>query len=235
MSLGKLWLLPVPLATEVISFIPSEVQQRACSIKHFFVENIRTARRFLKAFDATVNIDEIQFEEINKQQQPDLAVLKKWLQAGLDVGLMSEAGCPGIADPGNILVKVAHEIGATVCPMVGPSSILLALMGSGFNGQSFRFLGYLPVKEPMRGKEIKEIEQISAMKNETQIFIETPFRNKQLLEELVRNCHPHKTKLCIAIDLTATTQEIYTKTVNEWKSTKVDLHKRPAVFLLHSF
>ena len=235
MSLGRLWLLPVPLAIESVDTIPAVVQNRAVGIQHFFVENVRTARRFLKSFDGSVDIDKIAFEEINKQQAPNLSILRKWLEAGLDVGLMSEAGCPAVADPGSLIVAVAHELGAEVCPMVGPNSLLLGLMGSGFNGQSFRFIGYLPVKDPMRGKTIKEMEQLSAQRNETQIFIETPFRNMQLLQELVKHCHPHKTRLSVAVDLTAPSQQIFTKTIQEWKRNTMDFHKRPAVFLLHSY
>ncbi|MNR32018.1 Ribosomal RNA small subunit methyltransferase I [compost metagenome] len=138
-----------------------------------------------------------------------------------------------MADPGSELVSCAQELGAVVIPYTGPSSILLALMGSGFNGQGFRFLGYLPVKEPMRSKALKELEQIAQQKQETQIFIETPYRNNQLLEEALKALHPQKTKLCIAVDITAESASVQTRTIGEWSKQKPDLHKRPAIFLVH--
>ena len=227
-------MIPVPLAPETLTSIPEEVREKACTLKYYFVENIRTARRFLKAFDKSVDIDAIEFSEMNQQNPPDTALLKKWLKSGFEVGIMSEAGCPGVADPGSELVAAAQNINAKVYPFVGPSSILLALMGSGFNGQRFRFVGYLPVKEPQRSKTIKELERISQQNNETQLFIETPYRNNPLLEELFRHCQPNKTRLCIAVDLTASEQVIQTKTIAEWAAIKPDFHKRPAIFLLHS-
>ncbi|RQO30082.1 SAM-dependent methyltransferase [Taibaiella sp. KBW10] len=233
MSLGRLHLIPVPLAEETTHTIPEQVQQQACQLKYYFVENIRTARRFLKAFDKTVVIDEITFSEVNNQQSANINQLKQWLQAGYEVGLMSEAGCPAVADPGSNLVAAAQEIGAVVVPHIGPSSILLALMASGFNGQGFRFAGYLPVKEPMRSKAIKELEALASQKQETQIFIETPYRNNPLLEEIIKSCHPQKTKLCIAADITGATAMIQTKTIGQWAAAKPDLHKRPTIFLIH--
>ena len=234
MHLGTLHLIPVPLALEQINTIPETVRQTACELKYYFVENLRTARRFLKAFHKSVNIDAIQFSEINKQSQTDIYTLKQWLKAGYDVGVMSEAGCPGVADPGSELVAAAQELGANIMPYVGPSSILLSLMGSGFNGQSFRFVGYLPVKEPQRSKTIKELEQLAQKNKETQIFIETPYRNNVLMEELIKHCHPHQTKLCIAVDITAPEQMIQTKTIAQWSKSKPDIHKRPTIFLIHS-
>jgi 16S rRNA (cytidine1402-2'-O)-methyltransferase len=233
MPLGKLYLIPVPLAEDALESIPEMVRTKACDLHYYFVENVRTARRFLKAFDKSVIIDDIHFEEVNQQQAPNISILKKWLQAGYDVGLMSEAGCPAIADPGSELVAAAQALGASVMPYVGPSSILLALMASGFNGQSFRFVGYLPVKEPLRSKGLKELELLSQQKNETQIFIETPYRNNQLLEEIIKHCHAQKTKLCIAVEITGAEQSIQTKTLSEWSKSKPDLHKKPTIFLLH--
>lgn len=233
MSLGQLFLIPVPLATDQVQTIPEEVRVKACSLSYYFVENLRTARRFLKAFDKNVDIDAIQFSEINKQSQADIQLLKQWLKAGFDVGVMSEAGCPGVADPGSELVAVAQEMSAKVMPYVGPSSILLSLMASGFNGQSFRFVGYLPLKEPQRSKTIKELEQLAIKNKETQIFIETPYRNNVLLDELIKHCHSHQTKLCIAVDISAPEQMIQTKTLSQWAASKPDIHKRPAVFLIH--
>ncbi|HTO15025.1 MAG TPA: SAM-dependent methyltransferase [Edaphocola sp.] len=231
-NLGTLFLIPVPLDTEQINTIPEEVRQKACALKYYFVENIRTARRFLKAFDKGVDIDSIQFSEVNQQSPANISLLKQWLQEGLEIGMMSEAGCPGVADPGSELVTFAQSLGATVMPFVGPSSILLALMGSGFNGQRFRFVGYLPVKEPMRSKMIKELEKTSEHNQETQIFIETPYRNNNLIADLLKHCHPQKTKLCIAVDLTGTHQFLKTKTIDQWKNDIPDIHKKPAIFLI---
>jgi 16S rRNA (cytidine1402-2'-O)-methyltransferase len=233
MGLGTLYLIPVPLAIDQVQTIPEAVRLQACKLRYYYVEQIRTARRFLKAFDKAVAIDAIAFEEINKQTQTNTHQLKQWLQAGYDVGVMSEAGCPGVADPGSELVAVAQELGATVVPYVGPSSILLSLMASGFNGQSFRFVGYIPVKDPQRTKTIKELERLAQVNSETQIFIETPYRNNALLEELIKHCHPNKTKLCIAADITAPEQFIQTKTMAQWAKAKPDLHKRPTIFLMH--
>ncbi|MNU14803.1 Ribosomal RNA small subunit methyltransferase I [compost metagenome] len=233
MSLGRLHLIPVPLAEQATDTIPEAVKQQACRLKYYFVEQVRTARRWLKAYDKEVVIDEITFAEVNKQNSTDKALLRQWLKAGYDVGVMSEAGCPAVADPGSELVSCAQELGAVVIPYTGPSSILLALMGSGFNGQGFRFLGYLPVKEPMRSKALKELEQIAQQKQETQIFIETPYRNNQLLEEALKALHPQKTKLCIAVDITAESASVQTRTIGEWSKQKPDLHKRPAIFLVH--
>lgn len=233
MNPGTLYLIPVPLAADQLNTIPQEVQQKACSLKYYFVENIRTARRFLKAFDASVDIDSISFSEVNKQNEADIKQLKEWLKAGHEIGVMSEAGCPGIADPGSDLVAAAQSVSAKVIPFVGPSSIFLSLMGSGFNGQSFRFVGYLPVKDPQRSKAIKDLERIAHQHNETQIFIETPYRNNALIEDLIKHLQSHKTKLCIAVDITAPEQMLLTKTLAEWNSAKPDIHKRPAIFLIH--
>jgi 16S rRNA (cytidine1402-2'-O)-methyltransferase len=230
-GLGKLYMIPVPLAELALHTLPETVKQLSCAIKYYFVENIRTARRHLKSIDKSVDIDAIQFSEINSQTAPDLSLLRKWLKAGYDVGMMSEAGCPGVADPGSTLAAAAQEIGAAVVPLTGPSSILLALMASGFNGQGFRFAGYLPVKEPMRSKAIRELEAISAERNETQIFIETPYRNNQLFQDVMRLCKP-SSKLCIAADITSEKEFIKTKTVAEWSKQVPELHKKPVIFLL---
>jgi len=173
-SRSVLYLVPVPLSPYAAGTLSDEVKRRACSLKYYFVENLRTARRFLKAMDASIDIEDIAFSEINRHQAADMALLKSWLQAGHEIGVMSEAGCPAIADPGNVLVAAAHDAGARVVPLVGPNSMLLALMASGLNGQGFRFTGYLPVKEPERGNAIKEMETLSARNNETQIFMQTP-------------------------------------------------------------
>ncbi len=228
---GKLYMLPVPLAENALHTIPESVKLLSCRLKFYFVENIRTARRYLKSIDREVDIDAIHFVEINNQTEPDLALLRQWLKAGHEVGMMSEAGCPGMADPGSVLAALAQEMGVLVIPQTGPSSVLLALMASGFNGQGFRFTGYLPVKDPQRGKAIKELEQLSVQRNETQIFIETPYRNNQLLQELLRLCK-HSTRLCIAADITGEGEWIRTQTIGAWTQAPPDLHKRPVVFLL---
>jgi 16S rRNA (cytidine1402-2'-O)-methyltransferase len=228
---GKLYLIPVPLAENALATIPENVKTLSCQLKYYFVEDVRTARRYLKSIDKAVDIDVIQFQEINSQTKPDLNLLKKWLKEGNDIGMMSEAGCPGMADPGSELAAAAQEIGATVVPLVGPSSVLLALMASGFNGQGFRFAGYLPIKEPMRSKAIKEMETISAERKETQIFIETPYRNNQLFQDIIRLCKQHS-KLCVAADITGEKEFIKTNTMVEWAKAIPELHKRPTIFLL---
>jgi 16S rRNA (cytidine1402-2'-O)-methyltransferase len=176
-------------------------------------------------------IDTIQFSEIDKHKGPDVKQLKVWLNAGIDVGVMSEAGCPGVADPGAELVAATHNMGAEVIPLTGPSSILLALMASGLNGQSFAFAGYLPLKEPARSKKIQMVEQRSQNEQQTQIFIETPYRNSALLSELLKVCK-NNTRLCIAQNITAKNAVIKTKTIAEWKKEIPRLEKAPAVFLI---
>lgn len=230
-TIGILYLIPVPLAPEAISTVPEQVREQACGLRYYFVENLRTARRFLKAMDAAVDIDAIHFSEISRNQPADIHLLKKWLESGFEVGVMSEAGCPGVADPGAELVQQAHKLNARVVPFVGPNSMLLALMASGFNGQGYRFAGYLPVKEPERGKAIKELEARSVTQKETQIFMETPYRNMQLLQDLLKHCRA-ATRLCIAASLTASCEQIISKTILEWTGMHPDLHKKPAVFLL---
>lgn len=231
MSKARLYLIPVPLAEDALHTIPEAVKNTTVSIRHYFVENIRTARRYLKSIDKDVDIDAIHFSEVNNQTVPDLSLLKKWVKEGHAIGVMSEAGCPGVADPGSKLVEAAHRLHAQVTPLTGPSSVLLALMASGFNGQAFRFIGYLPVKEPLRSKTIKELEAIAIKKNETQIFIETPYRNNQLLEGLLKQCEP-STQLCIAAHITAAQEIIRTMRIAEWKKQVPDLHKQPVIFLM---
>lgn len=230
-SEGTLYLLPVPIAEGKLQFVPEQVQKLSCSLKFFFVENVRTARRYLKSIDPSIDIDVIQFSEINNHVKPDLDLLRKWLGEGQRVGVMSEAGCPGIADPGSELVAKAQEWNYRVVPLPGPASVFLALMGSGLNGQGFRFAGYLPVKEPLLSKAIKELEALSAQNRETQIFIETPYRNNQLIQDLLKHCKK-STRLCIAAHLTADNEFIRTQTIAAWKQAVPDLHKIPAIFLL---
>lgn len=231
MSLGILHLIPVPLAEEGSTTIPTYVKEKAITIKHYFVENVRTARRFLKQFDKSVDIDSITFTEVNNQTEPNLSLLKEWLLAGKEVGLMSEAGCPSVADPGNKVVAYAQEMGAQVIPFVGPNSILMSLMASGFNGQQFRFVGYIPVKNPQRNNMIKELENKVVKDQETQIFIETPYRNNQLVQDLIKQCKG-TTKLCIALNISGTEEMIVTKKLSDWAKQIPGLHKQPCIFLL---
>jgi 16S rRNA (cytidine1402-2'-O)-methyltransferase len=228
---GSLFLIPIPIAEGANNTLSPEVNERTLQIGHYFVENVRTARRFLKSIHPQIVIDDLQFSEIDKHKGPDLKLLKQWLKQGSDVGVMSEAGCPGIADPGAELAAVAQAMGAKVVPLTGPNSIILALMASGLNGQSFCFTGYLPVKEPARSQRIKQLEQTSKKENQTQLFIETPYRNNQMLEELTKHCLPN-TRICIAQNITAPDQFIKTRTAAEWKKDKPVLGKQPAVFLM---
>ncbi|HEY8783821.1 MAG TPA: SAM-dependent methyltransferase [Mucilaginibacter sp.] len=234
MPLGTLYLIPVPLAddTAARSFTPY-LTDTINSIKEFIVENEKTARRFLREAGLKTSQSELVIHDYSKHNRDSgNADFFKGLQAGNDVGLMSEAGCPGIADPGAEIVEKAHRMGIKVAPLVGPSSILLALMGSGFNGQSFTFNGYLPIDKVLRAKRIKELESLAERLDQTQIFIETPFRNNALLEEILKTAHP-KTRLCIACDLTSANEFVQTKTVAEWQKKVPELHKRPAIFLIY--
>jgi len=233
MPLGTLYLIPVPLADEAAakSFTPYLVDT-INSIKEFIVENEKTARRFLKEAGLKTPQSELLIHDYSKHNRElGKAEFFKGLQTGKDVGLMGEAGCPGIADPGAEIVEKAHRMGIKVVPLVGPNSILLALMASGFNGQSFTFHGYLPIDKLLRAKKIKELESIAERIDQTQIFIETPFRNNVLLEEILKTANP-KSRLCIACDLTSATEFVQTKTIADWQKKVPELHKRPAIFLL---
>jgi len=234
MAKGTLFLIPVPLAEGVGKASFTAFHETVInSIDEYIVENEKTARKFLK--DAGLRIPQqrliIHDYGKHKREKVDYEKIFSTLLSGRDMGLMSEAGCPGVADPGAEVVDQAHQRGIKVVPLVGPSSILLALMASGFNGQSFCFHGYLPIDKSGRTKAIKDIEQRSARERSTQIFIETPFRNNQLITELLKNCRG-TTKLCIASNLTAEDESILTKKVSEWKTALPDLHKKPAIFLL---
>ncbi len=228
---GTLYLIPIPIAEGALQTLSPEIGQYTGKIAHYFVEDLRTARRFLRSLHKELVIDNLHFSEIDKHTGPDKATLRQWLKDGHDVGIMSEAGCPGIADPGADLVAVAQSMGANVIPLVGPNSLILALMASGLNGQSFSFTGYLPVKEPLRSKRIKDLEAISVKENQTQLFIETPYRNDHLLADLLKNCNP-KTRVCIARNITTPEAMIKTKTIAEWNKAIPQLGKAPAVFLL---
>lgn len=231
----KIYLFPVLLfpdtQSRVLSAYHLELIRRP---KIFFVENLRSARRFISSLKLGIVIDELQFFILDKKTK--LEGLKEGLdliKAGASAGILSEAGCPGVADPGSLLVAWAHRQGIPVEPLVGPSSILLALMASGFNGQSFVFHGYLPIQEPQRSKAIKEIEQTSSRLKQTQIFMETPYRNDQLVEKVLKNCRG-ETSLCLAVNLTSPEEWIQTKKVKDWRKRKPNLHKKPAIFLLYA-
>jgi len=229
---GKLYLIPTTLGeTTIDQVIPKEVQELIPKLKHFIVENIRTARRYLKKVDPNINIDELHFYELNKHSSPN--DISGYLHAISEnsIGVISEAGCPGVADPGADVVKLAHEKNIEIVPLVGPSSILLSLMASGFNGQNFAFNGYLPIKSDERIKKIKQLESRSLSENQTQIFIEAPYRNNQLLGDIVQNCNT-ATKLCVAMDITMESEFIKTLPVKAWKNQAIDLHKKPTIFLL---
>jgi 16S rRNA (cytidine1402-2'-O)-methyltransferase len=228
---GVVYLIPIPIIDGALETLSAEISKHTLELKHYFVENVRTARRFLKSLHKDLVIDELQFSEIDKHHGPDKALLRKWIKDGHNIGIMSEAGCPGIADPGAELVAVAQEMNATVVPLTGPNSMILALMASGLNGQSFAFSGYLPVKEPARSQRIKQLEAQSKKENQTQLFIETPYRNNNLLDDLLKNCQ-NSTRICIAQNITAPNSYIRTRISAEWKKDKPSLEKAPAVFLM---
>lgn len=228
---GSLYLIPIPIADAALYTLPAEISTHTLQIQHYFVENLRTARRFLKSLHPSIIIDNLSFSEIDKHEGADISLLKKWLKEGHSVGILSEAGCPGIADPGAELAKVAHSIDAKVIPLTGPNSLILALMASGLNGQKFCFNGYLPVKDPERSQAIKTLEALSRKENQTQLFIETPYRNDALITDLLKHCQDG-TRLCIAKNISAPDAYIKTKTVADWKKDTPVLGKAPAVFLL---
>jgi 16S rRNA (cytidine1402-2'-O)-methyltransferase len=230
---AKLYLIPVPLGeTPHGKVLPSYNKEVILSLKYFIVENVRTARRFLKKTEPSIVIDELHFTELNEHTGKEaVSEMLKPLKEGFSVGVMSEAGCPAIADPGTDIVALAQSKGFRVVPLVGPSSILMALMGSGFNGQSFSFHGYLPVEKVKRIERIKFYESRTYAENETQVFIETPYRNNQLLEDFIKTCKP-STKLCIASEITCDEEFIRTLPVKEWTKIKPDLNRKPAIFLI---
>lgn len=235
MKKGKLYLIPVIIAEDTADdIILPQVKEIVKNTNHFLVENIRTARRFISALKTGKVIEDIYFEVLDKKT--DEAKIKSFLNpilSGNDMGIMSEAGCPGIADPGSKAVLLAHQLGIQVIPLVGPSSIFLALMASGFNGQKFKFHGYLPIDKGERVKAIKQLEKESQQQNQTQIFMDTPYRNNQLLEDLFKNCSKN-TNLCIAKDITGADEFIKSKTIGMWKSSKPELHKIPVIFVLYA-
>jgi len=230
---GKLYLLPITLGdSKIESIIPQDVIAKTIEIRHFVVENIRTTRRYLRQLDKSFPIDDSQFNELNKHTK--LQQIESYLEPikkGLDVGVMSEAGVPGVADPGASVVELAHEKNIQVVPFVGPSSILLAVMASGLNGQNFAFNGYLPIKPNERTKVLKHLEKRSIQEQQSQLFIETPYRNQAMFDDIIKSCLP-ETKICIAADITLETEFIKTDRVRNWKNIKPDLNKRPCLFII---
>jgi 16S rRNA (cytidine1402-2'-O)-methyltransferase len=233
---GILYLIPNTLgegdAQALAAVLPAPVQAQAAQLGYYVGENAKTTRAFLKRIGTTRPIQEIEIRELNvNTPAAEIDRLLAPILAGTDGGLVSEAGCPAVADPGALLVRRAHLRHVKVVPLVGPSSILLALMASGMNGQSFAFHGYLPVDAAQRGKRLRELEQHSQRARQTQIFIETPYRNRPLLETILATCSP-ATLLCVAVDLTLATERVMTRPIADWRADLLDLHKRPAIFLL---
>lgn len=233
MTPGKLFLIPSLLGeTDPLNVIPAQVREIAISLEDFIVENEKSARHYLKKLGIQKPFDTIRLYPLNEHTDPaQVSDYLKPLFEGRNMGIISEAGCPGVADPGSEVVKLAHRKNIQVIPLVGPSSILLALMASGMNGQSFAFAGYLPRERAERIKRIKEIEKDSQARKQTQIFIEAPYRNNHLLEDLLLHCD-NQTLLCMAVDITASSELIKTKTIGEWKKSPPEINKRPAIFIL---
>lgn len=231
---ASLFLIPVTLGdTDHRRVLPEYNREIILQIKHFIVENIRTARRFLKKTEPSIVIDDLTFYELNKHTSPeDVAGYLVPLTKGEHVGVISEAGCPAVADPGADVVAIAQRKNYPVVPLVGPSSILMSVMASGFNGQSFAFHGYLPIEPGERAKKIKALEQRVYAEHQTQLFIETPYRNNKMVEDILHNCRP-QTRLCIAANITCEGEYIRTKTIKEWQGKVPDLAKIPCIFLLY--
>ena len=230
---GVLYLVPNTLGNPITEeTIPEGIKERVSHIKLFIVENLRNARRYLKSLNREIDIDSLTFRELNEHTPPEeIPSFLDLVEAGMDAAILSEAGVPGVADPGAAVVRVAHEKGIRVVPLTGPSSLLLGLMASGLNGQNFCFHGYLPVKRPERIRKIREIEQSALRSGETQLFIEAPYRNDALLNDILETCQS-ATRLCIAADITQESEFISTKTTEAWKKKKPTLHKRPVLFIL---
>ncbi|CAM1367142.1 SAM-dependent methyltransferase [Tenacibaculum soleae] len=231
---GKLYLIPTTLGdTEPLEVMPISVKKVIEHLDHFIVENEKSARRFIKRITPQKAQPSLELLLLDKYSN-DIEI-QNYLDvcdSGTSIGLLSEAGVPAVADPGASIVKLAHERGVQVVPLVGPSSILMAMMGSGMNGQNFAFNGYLPIDKSDRKRAIKELEKISRDKNQSQIFIETPYRNEKMLDDLRAILSPD-TRVCVACDITLPSEYIKTFTIKEWKNIKADLHKRPAIFILH--
>lgn len=231
---GKLYLIPTTLGeVNPLEVLPLSVKRTIDFIDNYIVENEKTARKFIKDTHPDKVQSQLKIAILNKRTQiSEYSSMIAPCFEGINVGLMSEAGCPGVADPGAVIVKLAHENGIQVVPLVGPSSILLAMMASGMNGQNFAFNGYLPIDKNEKKLAIKSYENYSYTKNQSQIFIETPYRNNKLLEDLLQTLQPN-TDLCVAADITLPTECIQTLRVADWKKIKIDLHNRPTIFILH--
>jgi len=229
--MGEIFLIPTVLAENVLEVIPLYVLTAIKKCTVVFAENERTARRYFKLLDKSLVIDAFEWHTIHKAEETQLATFRACITAGKNIAIVSEAGCPGIADPGQILIRAAQVMRCKINPLIGPNAILLALMASGMNGQQFEFVGYLPIDQNERVKRIKELETTSKIQRSTKIFIETPYRNMQLFEAIVKNCDP-QTQCCIAVDITAPTASIITQSIKNWRTNQPSLHKRPAIFLL---
>jgi len=226
-----IYLIPSFLSAEAVETIPAYILNAVKECKVIFAENERTARRFLKSISKEIVIDNFEWHTIHKAEEEQIDIFIQKITEGKNIAIISEAGCPGIADPGQVLVHEAQKMNAVVKPLVGPNSILLALMASGFNGQCFTFNGYLPIDNLDRNKKLKQLEEESARNNCTQIFIETPYRNNKMFENILLNCKS-STQLCIAAELTSVNEWVRAKTIAEWKNEQIDLHKKPVIFLL---
>jgi 16S rRNA (cytidine1402-2'-O)-methyltransferase len=233
---GKLYLIPTTLGEcNINDVLPESIKRSIDFIDYYIVENEKTARKFIKSVHPQKVQASLHLSSLNKHTE--VSEHSKMLQPCLDghnIGLMSEAGCPGVADPGAVIAKLAHEKGIQVIPLVGPSSILLAIMASGMNGQSFTFHGYIPIDKSEKKTALKNLEKISQDKNQSQIFIETPYRNNKMLEDILQALQPN-THVCVATDITLETEYIKTMRVSEWKKAVVDLHNRPTIFIIHKF
>lgn len=235
--MSSIYLIPAVLQEDGISAIPPGITDAIKACQVFYVENERTTRRYFKQLwnhclpGEAIIIDNYEWVNLTEAGAEDR--FRKHVNEHKVIGIVSEAGCPGVADPGQSLIAIAQAMHATVKPLVGPSSILLALMASGMNGQQFKFNGYLPIDNGQRIKALKELEAESSRKDCTQLFIETPYRNNQLIEAILKNCHPD-TRLCLAVDITGPNEWIKTRSVKQWQNEQTDIHKRPAIFLLHA-
>jgi len=230
---SKVYLVPSVLDDTALHTIPTYVITAVKDCQVIFAENERTTRRFLKSIWRDIVIDDYEWYTIHKAENEQKNQFRQKMEEKKNIAIISEAGCPGIADPGQVLIALAQQSGAKIIPLVGPSSILLALMASGMNGQQFEFVGYLPIELNERVRAIKELEINSLKKNSTEIFIETPYRNNQLLATLLTTCKP-TTRLCVAAEITGENEYIKTKTVADWRNEKTDFHKKPVIFLLYA-
>lgn len=232
-SKGKLYLIPTRLGDNPpLEVLPISIKKVIENLDYYIVENEKTARRFIKRVSPNKSQNSLHLQVLNKYTtETERNTFLAACLEGISIGLVSEAGCPAIADPGSDIVNLAHQMDIRVVPLVGPSSILLALMGSGMNGQNFTFNGYLPIDKRERKSKLKTLERLSSEHNQSQIFIETPYRNMQMLDDLSRTLHPN-TRLCVACDLTLPSEFIKTKTASEWKHNTEDFHKRPAIFII---